>query len=204
MINFLLNLRRRKRCKEHRRKMERICFIGKDFNGLASHRSAEQAFDLFRLNIMPTPRKCVTIGDCCTLSATGIVNERGSISIGNYVYMNQVHMRVDYHLQIGSYCMFGPGVKLLDTSNHPLSVSERHKQCEFIARRHGRINSYIADGGDIIIEDDVWIGMDALILGPVRIGKGAVVAARSVVTKDVEPMTLVAGVPAKKIRDVPS
>ena len=48
------------------------------------------------------------------------------------------------------------------------------------------------------------IGMDALILGPVRIGRGAVIAARSVVTKDVPPLSLVAGVPAKKIGDVPS
>ena len=69
MLDFLLNLRRRKRYKAHRREMERVCFIGKDFNGSASYRNAEQAFDSFRLNIMTTPRKCVTIGEhCCTLS----------------------------------------------------------------------------------------------------------------------------------------
>ncbi|MBN4056316.1 hypothetical protein JYT20_01205 [Rhodothermus sp. AH-315-K08] len=52
----------------------------------------------------------------------------------------------------------------------------------------------------IVIEDDVWLATRATILRGVRIGRGAVVAAGAVVTKDVEPYTLVAGVPAKQIR----
>jgi len=54
----------------------------------------------------------------------------------------------------------------------------------------------------VIIEDDVLIGANAVILEGVRIGKGAVVAAGSVVTKDVEPETVVAGTPAKPIKRV--
>lgn len=53
---------------------------------------------------------------------------------------------------------------------------------------------------DIFIEDDVVIGIDSIILPGVRIGKGAVIAAGSVVNKDVEPYTMVAGIPAKEIR----
>lgn len=198
MIGYFLKARQRKNYKAHRLAMERICSFGNGFNCSPLYEDREQAFLSFRLSVRPTPRKCITIGDWCNLSVTGMVNEQGSISIGEYVYMNSVHLRVDYDLQIGSHCLFGPGVKLRDTSNHPLSYSERHKQCELIAQS-GMIDSYAAKGGSIIIEDDVWIGMDALILGPVKIGKGAVVAARSVVTKDVPPMTVVAGVPAKKI-----
>ena len=51
--------------------------------------------------------------------------------------------------------------------------------------------------GSIIVEDDVWIGANAIILSGIRIGQGAVVAAGSVVTKDVEPYSIVAGNPAK-------
>ena len=51
----------------------------------------------------------------------------------------------------------------------------------------------------IIIEDYVWIGANAMILNGVRVGEGAVIAAGSVVTKDVEPYTIVAGIPAKPI-----
>ena len=57
-------------------------------------------------------------------------------------------------------------------------------------------------GGDIVIEDNVWIGMESLILGGVTIGENSVVAARSVVTKDVPPNMLVAGVPAKIVKKI--
>ena len=54
--------------------------------------------------------------------------------------------------------------------------------------------------GDIIIGNDVWIGYDAVIMAGVKIGDGAVIGARAVVTKDVEPYSIVGGVPAKEIR----
>ena len=54
--------------------------------------------------------------------------------------------------------------------------------------------------GDIIIGNDVWIGYEALIMSGVTIGDGAIIGARAVVTKDVPPYTIVAGVPAKPIR----
>jgi acetyltransferase-like isoleucine patch superfamily enzyme len=54
----------------------------------------------------------------------------------------------------------------------------------------------------IVIEDDVWLGAGAVITDGVRVGKGAVVAAGAVVTKDVEPHTVVGGVPAKQIKTI--
>lgn len=56
----------------------------------------------------------------------------------------------------------------------------------------------------VVIEDDAWIAAQAIILAGVRIGQGAVVAAGSVVTGDVPPYTLVAGVPAKVIKTLPA
>ncbi len=58
---------------------------------------------------------------------------------------------------------------------------------------------HLSYGGDVVIEDYVWIASRCSILPGVRIGKGAVIACNSVVTKDVEPMTIVGGIPAKKI-----
>ena len=54
--------------------------------------------------------------------------------------------------------------------------------------------------GDIVIGNDVWIGYEAVILSGVTIGDGAIIGSRAVVTKDVEPYTIVGGVPAKPIR----
>jgi acetyltransferase-like isoleucine patch superfamily enzyme len=54
----------------------------------------------------------------------------------------------------------------------------------------------------IVIEDDVWIGSSAIILDGVRVGKGAVVAAGAVVSRDVPPHTVVAGIPAKVIKEI--
>ena len=54
--------------------------------------------------------------------------------------------------------------------------------------------------GDIVLEDDVWIGYRATVLSGVRIGQGAVVAAGSVVTQDVPAYAIVGGVPAKVLR----
>jgi len=54
--------------------------------------------------------------------------------------------------------------------------------------------------GEIIVEDDVWLGANVTVIGSVRVGQGAVVAAGAVVTKDVEPYSIVGGVPAKFIK----
>ena len=54
--------------------------------------------------------------------------------------------------------------------------------------------------GDIVIDNDVWIGYEALIMAGVHIGNGAIIGSRAVVTKDVPPYTIVGGVPARPIR----
>jgi acetyltransferase-like isoleucine patch superfamily enzyme len=61
------------------------------------------------------------------------------------------------------------------------------------------IASQAHSSGEIIIEDDVWIGANAVILRNVRLGQGCVVAAGAVVTKDVAALVVVGGVPARKI-----
>lgn len=143
----------------------------------------------------------IVFGDYCNCSVKIFLNDRGSIHVGNYVYMNSVSMRIDYNLKIGSHCMFGPNVNLWDTKSHPVDPGERHRQCEYIAH-NGPIDSYQAGGGDITIGDDVWIGMNCTVMGGVTIGHGSVVAAGSVVTKSVPENVLVGGVPAKVIRNI--
>jgi maltose O-acetyltransferase len=62
------------------------------------------------------------------------------------------------------------------------------------------VKEHLVKQGPVIIEDDVWLGTNAVVLPGVRIGRGAVVGAGAVVTRDVAPFTVVAGVPARLIR----
>lgn len=99
-------------------------------------------------------------------------------------------------LVIGNYVSIASGVKFLLGGNHyydtlftyPFKVKVLKEPQEAWSK------------GPIIVEDDVWIGMDAMILSGVRIGQGAVVAARSVVSTDVPPYAIVAGNPARVVK----
>lgn len=91
-------------------------------------------------------------------------------------------------ITVGSRVYFGHEVLLL-TTTHEISTANQ---------RAGR---HITK--PIVIEDGVWLGARSTILPGVRVGQGAVVGAGAVVTKDVAPNTVVGGVPAKTIRDLP-
>lgn len=99
-----------------------------------------------------------------------------------------LNAKVQGPLTIGKYVMMGPEV-IIYTKNHNISSLEQPM-----------IRQGETEPKEVIIEDDVWIGARVIILPGVRIGKGAVVAAGAVVTKNVEPYSIVAGVPAKIIR----
>lgn len=107
-------------------------------------------------------------------------------------------------LIMGKFCSIACGAKFLFTSaNHtqkslstypfPIFFDEWDLDVEDITSAWDR-------KGDIIIGNDVWIGYEAVIMSGVTIGDGAIIGARSVVTKDIPPYTIVGGVPARQIR----
>jgi acetyltransferase-like isoleucine patch superfamily enzyme len=93
-------------------------------------------------------------------------------------------------ITIGEYAFFGHEVAVL-TGTHDITKFGRQRQTTF--PRSGR---------DVVIEEGVWVASHAMVLGPVRIGKHAVVAAGSLVLDDVAPYTVVAGRPAKVIKKI--
>lgn len=104
-----------------------------------------------------------------------------SLGLGNVINFGCLLDGRKYRIVTGDNVSIGPEATILTLGHDPQSP-------------------YFADrGGDVIIGDRVWIGYRALILPGVTIGEGAVVAAGAVVTKDVAPFTIVAGVPAKPI-----
>lgn len=98
-------------------------------------------------------------------------------------------------LIIGNYCSIGSGVVFLmgGNSTHNLEFTSVYPFSDLIEDAY-------RSKGDTVVGNDVWIGMEAFIMPGVKIGAGAVVAARSVVTKDIPPYTIVGGNPAKPIK----
>ncbi|MDB5616673.1 MAG: Galactoside O-acetyltransferase [Tardiphaga sp.] len=107
------------------------------------------------------------------------------VRIGHRVFINQNCTLYDLGgVDIADDVMIGPNVSII-TSGHPLEPSQRRS---------------VTIGKPIVIGRNVWIAAGATIIGGVTIGENSVVAAGSVVTKDVPPNTLVGGNPARPIR----
>jgi acetyltransferase-like isoleucine patch superfamily enzyme len=127
----------------------------------------------------------------------------GTINIGEWCYLGE-NSRIwsAENINIGNRVLISHNVNIHDTDGHPINSEARHQHFkEILTERHPSKDLGIA-ADSIIIEDDVWIGFNSTILKGVNIGKGAIIGASSVVTKDVPPCTMVAGNPAKFIRHI--
>jgi acetyltransferase-like isoleucine patch superfamily enzyme len=111
------------------------------------------------------------------------------ISIGANTRLNGACIHAWQRVQVGEGCLIAAGVQICDANGHQLSFPDVEQR---ISTRD--------DPQAVVIEDHVWIGYNALILPGVRVGRGSVVAAGSIVTRDVPPNCLVGGIPAKVLR----
>ncbi len=132
-----------------------------------------------------------------SLIINGSLFDNIAIGKGSYGDVNAIFSNKSaVSLIIGNYVSIAPDVLFIPESEHnyrnlssyPFKVMTFGENYEALSK------------GSIIVEDDVWIGARAVILSGVRIGQGAVIGAGSVVTKDVEPYSIVAGNPAKLIK----
>ena len=113
------------------------------------------------------------------------IGTRGILKIGNGTYLNRNTLIVcEDRVEIGKNCKIAWDVIIMDSDLHPINES-----------------SPIVNK-PVYIEDDVWIGCRSIILKGVTIGHGAVIAAGSVVTKNIPPRTVYGGSPAKLIAEL--
>jgi len=117
------------------------------------------------------------------------------ISIGNNVAFSRgVHITCIQFISIGKNVLFGSNIYVSD-HNHGCYSGEIHSMPDEPPAERKLIFS-----GPVVIEDNVWIGDNVVIVGPVRVGEGSILAANSVIKKDVKARTIVAGIPAKPIK----
>lgn len=139
----------------------------------------------------------------------------GENSIGKSAYLSHTVMGYGSYMgfscefsnsKIGRYCSIGNNVRIVSAthpdglvSTHPSFYSKTFKPSYFT---NSNVCEHIVteDGWDCKVGNDVWIGDNVLIKGGVSIGNGSIIAMGSIVLHDVEPYTIVGGVPAKTIR----
>src|SRR6202035_5187264 len=129
------------------------------------------------------------------------VGENGRCTIGDFTLLNGALIMADERIEIGSYCLISWNVGIADSDFHPLEPAQRlidaHALAPYFKDRPARPRLKTAP---VKIANNVWIGMNAVILKGVTIGENSVVAAGSVVTKSVKTNTVVAGNPAVVVK----
>ncbi len=128
------------------------------------------------------------------------VGTHGRVLIGNYVLLNGAMIICDAAVEIGDYALISWNVVFMDNYRLPWNPIERRGELERVASRNPRRIESRTKAKPIRVEANVWIGFNTCILPGVTIGEGAIVGARSLVTADVAPYSVVAGNPAQFIR----
>ena len=135
------------------------------------------------------PYRKFSLGDYSVIESFACINNAvGDVMIGDHTRIG-LHNTIIGPVIIGSHVNLAQGITIT-ALNHNFEDSEK------------RIDEQGVSTSAVTIEDDIWIGANAVVLSGVTIGHHSVVAAGAVVTKDVPPHSLVAGVPAKVIKQI--
>jgi acetyltransferase-like isoleucine patch superfamily enzyme len=143
----------------------------------------------------------LTIGEDCFIRDKIAFERSGArLSIGDRTFLGNGLIAIAESVEIGNDVMFAWGVTVVDHDSHSLRFSERQGDTQRWLRKEKDWSTVNIAG--VRIEDKVWIGFNASVLKGVTVGEGAIVGAGSVVTKSVPPWTVVAGNPARLVREI--
>jgi acetyltransferase-like isoleucine patch superfamily enzyme len=169
--------------------------------GTGFYLESAQVFRQFRSK---QPRALV-IGDHVSVYAGCAfpLGANATCSLGDFTLVNGALLMAEERIQIGSHCLISWNVGIADCDFHPLDVAQRRIDAVALAPFfEGRPPRPKLTSAPVIIGDNVWIGMNATVLKGVTIGDNSVVAAGAVVVKSVPPNVVVAGNPARVLREL--
>jgi acetyltransferase-like isoleucine patch superfamily enzyme len=128
----------------------------------------------------------------------------GAINIGDYCYVGEnSKIWSATKIEIGNRVLISHNVNIHDNISHPLDAEKRHLDyLRILGLNKLDPRDFDLRPSPVTIGDDVWIGFSAIILKGVTIGKGSIIGAGSLVTEDIPENVIVAGNPAKIIRDL--
>lgn len=145
----------------------------------------------------------INIGKFVTIDGTLECYENGSLTIGDYTFIGRSRIFAAHKVDIGKGVLISDNVVIMDSNLHQISSTKRALISE--AWANGQFPDVYTGipYARVVISDNVWIGANVVVLKGISIGEGAIVGAGSVVTKNVPPYTIVAGNPARVIREIP-
>lgn len=134
--------------------------------------------------------------------ASFVVGENGTVKVGSYTVLNGTIIVCNDQVTIGNHCLIAWGSVITDTwagfGNAP--IEKRREVLELAAKNKWRRLLPIDAPRPVVLEDNVWVGFDAVILPGVTLGRGSIVGCKTIVTEDVPPYAIVVGNPARFIR----
>jgi acetyltransferase-like isoleucine patch superfamily enzyme len=158
------------------------------------------SFQLFRSRLPAAVQ--VGRGSSIYLGVMFDLGPEARVKLGDYVLMNGARIICDSEITIGDHSLISWNVVLMDSYRLPFNPLKRRAVLEQAAKASLRQASAGVVAVPIRIGANVWIGFDCCVLPGVTIGEGAMVGARSVVTQDVPAYTIVAGNPARVVRQI--
>jgi acetyltransferase-like isoleucine patch superfamily enzyme len=130
------------------------------------------------------------------------IGPAGHVVLGDYALVHGARIICDSEITIGNHALISWNVVLMDTYRVPTDAAAKRHELELVPQRELRIAAANVPARPIRIGPAVWIGFESCVLPGVTIGEGSIVGARSVVTNDVPPFTIVAGNPARVLRSL--
>jgi acetyltransferase-like isoleucine patch superfamily enzyme len=133
---------------------------------------------------------------------TFIVGESGTVNVGSYTVLGGTFIICNDSVTIGSHCLIAWGSVITDswTNFNNAPIEKRREVLRFVATDARRRLLPVGAPRPVVLEDNVWVGFDAVILPGVTLGRGCIVGSKTVVAEDVPPYAVIVGNPARIIR----